>query len=210
MSITLIIIIATALVSFPALQNDDLKDKYLFWPYMIRSRKEYFRFFTGAFLHADLGHLAFNMISLYSFGEVIEKYLFPQLFGPFATVLYLLLYVLGIVFAGIPDFFKYRHEYGYRALGASGAVSSVIFAAILLYPTMGLNFFFIPIDIPGWLFGILYLGLSAYMAKRGGDNIGHSAHFWGGVFGLVFTFLAGWFLAHINLLNHFVNSILNG
>jgi membrane associated rhomboid family serine protease len=210
MSITLIIIIVTALVSFPALQNDDLKDKYLFWPYMIRSRKEYFRFFTGAFLHADLAHLAFNMISLYSFGQVIENYLFPQLFGPFAKALYVLLYVLGILFAGIPDFFKYREDYGYRALGASGAVSSVIFAAILLYPTMGLNLFFIPIDIPGWLFGIIYLVLSAYMAKRGGDNIGHSAHFWGGVFGLVFTFLAGWFLAHINLLNHFVNSILNG
>lgn len=204
MSITLIIILATVIVSFPALQNDDLKDRYLFWPYMIQHRKQYHRFFSGAFFHADLAHLAFNMITLYSFGEAIEGVLFPEYFGVSGKLLYVLLYALGIVFAGIPDFFKYKNDYGYRALGASGAVSSVIFAAILLYPDMSLRFFFIPINIPGWLFGILYLALSAYMAKRGGDNIGHSAHFWGGVFGLVYTFIAGWFLADVNLLKSFL------
>lgn len=209
MSITLLIIIATSIASFPALQNDSLKDRFLFWPYMIQKRKEYFRFFSGAFFHADLMHLAFNMITLYSFGQILEKHLFPQLFGPLSNLIYVLLYALGIVFAGIPDFFKYKNDYGYRALGASGAVSSVIFAAILLYPDMGLRFFFFPIDIPGWLFGIIYLGISAYMAKRGGDNIGHSAHFWGGVFGLIFTFIAGLTIAHINLFIYFKNAILN-
>ncbi|MFZ9301292.1 MAG: rhomboid family intramembrane serine protease [Chitinophagaceae bacterium] len=209
MSITLIIIVATVLASLPAIQNDELKDKFLFWPYMIRKKKEFFRFFTGAFFHADLMHLAFNMITLYSFGQILEKVLFPQLFGPYSNVLFILLYALGIVFAGVPDFFKYRNDYGYRALGASGAVSSVIFSAILLYPNMGLRFFFFPIDIPGWLFGILYLGISAYMAKRGGDNIGHSAHFWGGIFGLIYTFIAGLAIAKINLLIYFKNAILH-
>lgn len=208
MSITLIIIIATALASFPALQNDVLKDKFLFWPYMIKRRKEYFRFVTGAFFHADFMHLLFNMISFYSFGQILEKHLFPQLFYQYAQLLYVLLYVLGIIFSCIPDYFKYKNDYGYRALGASGAVSSVIFAAILLYPNMGLRFFFFPIDIPGWLFGIIYLGISAYMAKRGGDNIGHSAHFWGGVFGFGFTFLAGLVIAKINLFQYFIQAIL--
>lgn len=209
MSITVIIIIATVLASFPAFQNDHIKERFLFWPYMIKKRNEFFRFFSGAFFHADFMHLAFNMITLYSFGPILEKHLFPQLFGPYSNLVFVLLYALGIIFSCIPDYFKYKNEYSYRALGASGAVSSVIYSAILLYPTMGLRFFFFPIDIPGWLFGFIYLGISAYMAKKGGDNIGHSAHFWGGVFGFVFTFIAGYTIAHMNLFTFFIQTILN-
>lgn len=208
MSITLIIIAITCIVSFPALSNDDIKGKYLFWPFMIDRKNEFYRFFTGALLHADLPHLLFNMVSLYSFGEAIEKMMFPVLFGMKSSFLFVLLYILGMVFSGLPDFFKYRNDYDYRALGASGAVSAVIFAAILIYPNMGLRFFFIPIDIPGWLFGILYLGISAYLAKNGNDNIGHSAHFWGGVFGLVFTLVAGYLLSDVDLIGNFVRAVL--
>ena len=207
MTITVLIIIITCLVSVPLLNNEDGKEKVLFWPYEINHRKEYFRFFSGALVHADLMHLAFNMMTLYSFGSAIETFLYPVYFQDKSRLLYVLLYVLGAVFASIPDYIKYREVYAYRALGASGAVSAVIFAAILLEPSMPLRFFFIPIDIPGWLFGILFLALSAYLAKRGRDNIGHSAHFWGGVFGLVFTYIAVKLFTDVNVLERFIKAI---
>jgi membrane associated rhomboid family serine protease len=147
------------------------------------------------------------MMTLYSFGSAIETFLYPVYFQDKSRLLYVLLYVLGAVFASIPDYIKYREVYAYRALGASGAVSAVIFAAILLEPSMPLRFFFIPIDIPGWLFGILFLALSAYLAKRGRDNIGHSAHFWGGVFGLVFTYIAVRLFTDVNVLERFIKAI---
>jgi membrane associated rhomboid family serine protease len=190
------------------LQRDDVKEKFLFWPYMIRKNGQYYRFFSGALVHADTLHLLFNMVTLYSFGTAIENFLYPIFFHGSTVQLYVMLYVLAIVFSCIPDFFKYREVYGYRALGASGAVSAVIFSAILLEPTMPLRFFFIPIDIPGWVFGFIFLGLSAYMAKRGGDNIGHSAHFWGGVFGLIFTYLASRAFTDVNLIDRFIEQVL--
>ncbi len=207
MTITQVILIVTCIVSLPLLNNEAGKEKVLFWPYQINHRNEYFRFFSGALVHADLMHLAFNMMTLYSFGSAIETFLYPVYFTDKARWLYLALYVLGAVFACIPDYIKYREVYAYRALGASGAVSAVIFAAILLEPAMPLRFFFIPIDIPGWLFGILFLALSAYLAKRGNDNIGHSAHFWGGVFGLVFTYIAVKAFTDVNVLERFVQAI---
>lgn len=207
MSVTLIIIIITCIVSLPTMNNDDAKDKILFWPYRIKHNNEYLRFFSGAFVHADLMHLMFNMVTLYSFGMAIENFLYPVFFQGQSRILYVVLYALAIVFSGIPDFFKYQDIPSYRALGASGAVSAVIFSAILLEPTMPLRFFFIPVDIPGWLFGILFLGLSAYLAKRGGSNIGHSAHFWGGVFGLVFTYLASRAFTDVNVIQRFIDSV---
>lgn len=207
MSITLIIIIATCIVSIPALQRDDVKEKFLFWPYRIHHYNEFYRWGSGALIHADAMHLLFNMVTLYSFGSAIESFLFPVYFHGSTTLLYVSLYILAIVFSCIPDYFKYKDASHYRALGASGAVSAVIFAAILLEPTMPLRFFFIPIDIPGWLFGFIFLGLSAYLAKRGGDNIGHNAHFWGGVFGLLFTYLASKAFTDVNLIDRFIQQV---
>ena len=207
MSVTLVIIIVTCIVSIPMLNNDVAKEKVLFWPYQIKHKNEYSRFFSGALVHADLMHLAFNMLTLYSFGTAIESFLYPVFFQANTTMLYIVLYILAILFSCIPDYFKYKDQYSYRALGASGAVSAVIFSAILLEPTMPLRFFFIPIDIPGWLFGLLFLGLSAYMAKRGNDNIGHSAHFWGGVFGLVFTWLASRAFTDVNVIQRFIEDV---
>jgi membrane associated rhomboid family serine protease len=208
MSVTLIIIIITCIVSIPAFQKDDVKEKFLFWPYRINKNKEVYRFFSGALVHADTMHLLFNMVTLYSFGTAIENFLYPVFFHQQSVMLYVALYILATVVACIPDYFKYREVYGYRALGASGAVSAVIFSAILLEPSMPLRFFFIPIDIPGWLFGFVFLGLSAYLAKRGGDNIGHNAHFWGGVFGLIFTYLASRAFTNVNLIDRFIEQVL--
>jgi len=208
-SITVSIIILTCLISFTAFGNERMKENLLFWPAEVDSRKQFYRFLTYGFVHGDFMHLGFNMISLYSFGEYVEKYLFTytHVFGAQAKIFYAALYFLSLIVSAIPDYLAHRNNYSYRALGASGAVSAVIFSAILLEPTMPLRFFFIPIDIPGWLFGLLFLGLSAYLAKRGNDNIGHSAHFWGGVFGLVFTWLASRAFTDVNVIQRFIDDV---
>ena len=207
LTVTQIIVIITCLVSIPAFNRETIKENLLFWPYEINKRNQYYRFVSCGLIHADSMHLIFNMVSLYSFGVAIESFLFPVIFNQNTSILYVTLYVLGIIFSCIPDYFKYRETYGYRALGASGAVSAVIFSAILLEPTMPLRFFFIPVDIPGYVFGLGFLGLSAYMSRRGGDNIGHNAHFWGGIFGLVFTFLAALSFTNINLFTRFIERV---
>jgi membrane associated rhomboid family serine protease len=208
MSITLAIIIITCLVSFPAFGNNRMKEDLLFWPYEINRHNQYYRFLTGGVVHADTMHLLFNMVSLYSFGIALEKFLFPVLFAEKTLALYTGLYVLGIIVACIPDYFKYRNQSFYRALGASGAVSAVIFAAITIQPNMPIRFFFIPVDIPGYLFGFIFLGLSYYLAKRGGDNIGHNAHFWGAVFGVVFTIIAARVFSPVDLVQRFIQQVL--
>lgn len=207
MSITLIIIIITCLVSFPAFSNHKMKEDLLFWPYEINRQNQFYRFLSGGVVHADTMHLLFNMVSLYSFGIALEKFLFPVLFGDKTQALYTSLYVLSLIAACIPDYFKYRNQSYYRALGASGAVSAVIFAAITIEPTMPIRFFFIPIDIPGYIFGFVFLGLSYYLAKRGGDNIGHNAHFWGAVFGVVFTIIAARAFSPVDLMKQFIEKV---
>jgi membrane associated rhomboid family serine protease len=207
LSITLIIIIITCLVSIPAFRNQQLKEKLLFWPYRIHHQKEYHRFLTGGAVHADGMHLIFNMVSFYSFGLSLERFHYPSLFGSNSTWLYIFLYLGGLVLSVIPDFLKYKDVYGYRALGASGAVSAVIFSAIAIEPTTSIYLFLLPIPIPGWLFGILFLIMSAYLAKRSADNIGHNAHFWGSVFGLIFTLVTGWTIAHVDLISRFIAQV---
>ena len=113
-------------------------------------------------------------------------------------------YVLAIPISSIPDFFKHKDNFEYRALGASGAVSAVIFSAILFSPDMPLQFFFIPFNIPGYVFGILFLITSAYLANKGQGNIGHNAHFWGAVFGLAFTYFAAKAISGIDLMQELI------
>lgn len=207
MTITLIIIALTCLVSFPAFSNARMKEDLLFWPYEIRHRGQLYRFLSGGVIHADTMHLLFNMVSLYSFGTALETFMFPVLFADKSKALYVGLYVLGIIAAGIPDYFKYQHQSYYRALGASGAVSAVIFAAITIQPNLPIRFFFIPIDIPGYIFGFIFLGLSYYLAKRGGGNIGHNAHFWGAVFGVIYTLLAARAFSPVDLVERFLQQV---
>lgn len=206
-SITLSIIIITSIISIAAFNREKIKEDLLFWPAEIDRRKQYYRFISGGFVHGDVMHLAFNMISLLSFGEFLEIYLFTDLFGSQGKYMYLMLYVLGLIFSVIPDYFQYRNNFAYRALGASGAVSAVIFAAIILKPAMPLRIIFIPIDIPGYIFGFLFLALSAYMAKRGGDNIGHRAHFSGAIFGILFTVIAAKLMSDYDVFKAFIQAI---
>ncbi len=184
MSITLFIIILTSSISIYAFNNPVLFNKFKMNPYMIIHRKEYIRILTHAFLHADWGHLIFNMLTLWFFGGMVEQY-FIMIF-PAGRLMYILLYVLGIFISAIPGIIKNKDFHAYNAVGASGAVSAVLFAGILFDPHMSIFIMFIPIPIPAFLFGIAYLAYSQYMSRRGGDNIAHDAHFMGAVFGFLF------------------------
>lgn len=188
MSLTIIIIIATGIVSFMAFQNASLFDKLKFNAYYISREREWYRFFSHALLHADFAHLIINMIVLWSFGRVVQTF-FDMDFGNTGALYFLGLYIGGAFFSTIYDYVKRKDDVYYNAVGASGAVAAVVFASIILYPSGSIYLFFIPIGISSWLFGILYLVYSVYMGKRGQDNIGHNAHFWGSVFGIVYTLL---------------------
>jgi membrane associated rhomboid family serine protease len=186
--ITNIIICITVFVSIISMENHSLKNKLLFNPYMIHHRKEWYRFFTAAFIHADWMHLAFNMFSLYMFGAAVERE-YAYLFEGKAVLFFILLYGLGILMSTFYSFEKHKNDIFYNALGASGAVSAVVFAYIILFPTQKLMFLFLPFPIPAYLFGVVFLGVEYYLGKRGNSNIGHDAHFWGAVHGVVFTII---------------------
>ena len=183
---TLILIAVTVLISLVALSRTDIFDKMKFNAYFIHHNKEWHRFLSYGFIHADWMHLFINMFVLYSFGSIVEE-LFKYNFDQKAYVYFLLLYISGIGFSTLFDFGKYKNDIYYNAVGASGAVSAIVFSSIILYPAGKIFLFMIPIGIPAPLFGLIYLVYSAYMARKGTGNIGHSAHFWGAIFGVVFT-----------------------
>jgi membrane associated rhomboid family serine protease len=187
--ITTIIIIACVAFSLLAFNNRNIFIRFLFSPYATIHYKQYYRLFTHAFLHGDYMHLAFNMYALYLFGQALEEQYFRVLFGQKASFYFILLYVGGIFFSTLYDLMKQKDNPNYSSVGASGAVTAVVFSAILINPSMGMGIIFIPVFIPAWLFGMLYLFYSWYMGKKQIDNIGHNAHFWGAVFGFVFTVL---------------------
>ncbi|WP_341839601.1 rhomboid family intramembrane serine protease [Chitinophaga caseinilytica] len=182
MSITLIIIVITSLVSITTFTRPGDMEKLSFWPYQVNHRNQYYRFFTSGLVHRDFMHLFFNMLSLYFFGDYISFY-FERVLG--SVYYFPLLYVLGLVLPDVANYFKYKDVYGYQSIGASGAVSAVLFSCVLFDPWQKIGLYFF---IPMWfiLYAVLYLVYSAYMSRRGGDGIDHSAHFWGAVLGLVF------------------------
>lgn len=198
LSITLTIIIITAIISFTAFNNEKIINDLIFWPPMIKNRKQYYRFVTSGFIHADLAHLAFNMITLYFFGRAMELF-FVEKVGKAG---FLLFYLVGIIVSEIPSYIKNQNNYSYRSLGASGAVTAVLFSFILLAPWETLYVFFLP--LPAVVFAVLYLFYTAYMAKRGGDYINHSAHLWGAIYGIVFTLIM-----EPGVIQHFINQLLH-
>jgi membrane associated rhomboid family serine protease len=126
------------------------------------------------------------MFVLFSFGDIVSQF-FDYHFGLKGNVYFILLYIGGLAFSTLFDFGKYKNDPYYNAVGASGSVAAIVFSSILLYPAGKIYLFFIPIGIPSPLFGVLYLAYSVYMGKKGTDNIGHNAHFWGAIYGLIFT-----------------------
>ena len=186
--ITTIIIIITVLVSIISMDNHSLKNKLMFNAYQINHRKEWYRFFSSGLIHADWMHLAFNMLSLYMLGIAAERD-YTIIFEEKGILFFILLYVGALAMSSIYSYEKHKNDIYYNALGASGAVSAVVFAFIIMEPTTRLSLMFLPIPIPAYLFGLLFLGIEYYLGKRGSDNIGHDAHFWGAVFGAVFTII---------------------
>lgn len=181
--LTFVLIAVTVLVSWLAFDRPALLERLILWPPAIERKKQYDRLLTHGFIHADWSHLLFNMITLYFFGRLIEKVI-GSLIGPFGFVLF---YLSAIVIAILPTYLRHRHDPHYRSLGASGAVSAVLFAYILLQPWSLIIVFFLP--MPAILYAVAYIAYSIWMDKRGGDNINHSAHLSGALYGVLFMLL---------------------
>lgn len=180
-----LLIIVTAAVSIVCFNKYQLFEHLSLKPYRVVQHQEWWRIITHGFVHADWIHLLVNMFTFWSFGGYIETAFEYLGFGKWA---FLTLYFGGMIAASISDIIRYRNAEWYTSIGASGAVSAVLFAAIFLNPWDKILLFAI-IPIPGILFGVLYLAYCQYMARQGGDNINHNAHFYGAVFGFVFPIL---------------------
>jgi len=213
MSITLIIIAITCVVSFIGFSNAALIDKLIFYPPAISNQKEWWRFFTCGFIHKDIPHLLFNMYALYLFGQGQSKSLSPGVEPIFASIFsngklfYLAMYLLALPICLLPTFTKNKENYYYKSLGASGAVSAVVFAYIMLNPMQGVGLIFIPVFIPGFLFGALYLFISYLLDRRGGGGINHSAHIWGAFFGIAFVIVMSQLFSNYPVFSSFIDSV---
>ena len=207
-TITIIIILLTAVISFTAFSNEKVMDDLIFYPPSITNQNQWYRFVTSGFIHADIMHLVFNMYSFYLFGDIVEKS-FGFIYGESGKFIYIILYLTALIISILPTYFNHQKDYYYRSLGASGAVSAIIFVGIFLYPTMGMGIFPIPFHIPGFVFGPLYLGISYYLANKGQGNINHSAHIWGAVYGIVFLIITAGFLSNMNVFENFYKEVTN-
>lgn len=184
--ITLILIAINCILSFICFSNNDLLNKLIFHPVSVNQNKQWYRFLSSGFIHKDTGHLIFNMLTLFFFGQSLEPGFTTLGLGP---ILYIVFYLSAIVVSEMPTYLKHKNNENYYSLGASGAVSAVVFALILFMPWSTILLKFI-IPIPFILYGVGYLLYSAYMNKKGGDNIGHSAHLFGAVYGILFMIIA--------------------
>lgn len=183
LSLTVLIIVATVLVSWLAFNNPRLLERLILWPPAIARQHQYDRLLTHGFIHADFQHLLFNMITLYFFGRLVEQWFVPYI----GRVGFVLFYLSAIVVAILPTYLRHVGDARYRSLGASGAVSAVLFTFILVQPWSLIFVFFLP--VPAIVYGALYVGYSVWMEKHGQDNVNHSAHLWGAAYGIVFTLL---------------------
>jgi membrane associated rhomboid family serine protease len=201
---TIILIILTCLISILAFNNHELFSRFQFNAYQIFHRKEWYRLISHGFIHANWWHLFVNMFVLYFFGSNSEAYLKSLAFNGiirYPTLIYLVLYLLSMVFASSISLFKHKDDIWYNSVGASGAVSALLFFSIFFDPWQTIGVYFIP--MPGIIFAVLYVIYSHYMSRRGGDNIAHEAHLLGAIFGFVFPLFL-----NFELYKVFVNQLL--
>ena len=206
MSLTLVLVIITSLISYQAIQNPNMLAQLVHSPYREKHHKEYYRMLTSGFIHSSRtwSHLLINMLVLYQFGEVVEN-VFVQLFGAtMGRINYLGLYLLTIVCAGIPSYFKHKDNPSYSALGASGGVSGIMFVYTLFFPWAMLLLFFI-IPCPAIIAAVLYIVYSYWADRNQNDNVGHDAHLYGALFGLAFALIL-----KPSIFNIFLNKLVEG
>jgi membrane associated rhomboid family serine protease len=188
MEVTYGIIIFTVFASIVCFNYEDLFNELKFNAFDVKHSNQWYRFFSYGFLHSGWVHLIINMLVLYSFGCLVENsYKVPSFFGSKYILYYILLYIGGLLFSIIPAYGKHKNDVFYNAVGASGAISAVVFAGIIIFPKSPITFYFLPVEIPAWIFGVLYIIYEFYMSRRAKDNIGHDAHFWGAIYGVIFT-----------------------
>ncbi len=187
-SITLLIILFTSFISYQGFSRYDIIDRLKQYPYREMHTKEYYRLLTSGFVHADWTHLLVNMFVLYGFGEYIESYLVHQFGTPKGQITYLILYLLNIILANLPTTFRQAQNPGFSSIGASGAVSGMVFIYILLNPWSILYLFFI-IPVPAIIAGVGYLAYSSWAANKGHGRLDHSAHFAGALAGMAMIIL---------------------
>ena len=181
LSANLLIVLLTVVVSALGFSKPRVIEALILWPPAIDKRHEYYRLASYGVVHADLPHLAFNLITLYFFGGYVEQ-VYLQAYGQLAYVAF---YVAALVASILPTYLTHRHDPRYRSLGASGAVSAVLFAFILFEPWRWIGVFFIP--VPAIVFAALYIAYSVWAQRKGEDNVNHSAHLWGAAFGVAVT-----------------------
>ncbi|WP_374602523.1 rhomboid family intramembrane serine protease [Arenimonas sp.] len=198
LNFTIGIIAVTGLVSWLAFKNDKLLQRLLLWPPAVTRGREFHRFITYGFVHGDVMHLAFNMITLYFFGRLMEGF-YAQYLGPAGFVGF---YLSALVVSALPSYLRHRNDPNYATLGASGAVSAVLFAFILLQPWQLIFVYVIP--VPAIIYALLYVGYSIYAERRQADRINHSAHLAGAAYGVLFTVLM-----EPRVLAHFWQSLLS-
>jgi len=181
MLLTIAILAVTCLVSWMAFKDQKLMQRLLLWPPAVQKKHEYWRLLSYGLVHADFQHLLFNMITLFFFGRVLEGF-FARYLGSFGLLWF---YLGGLLVSILPTYIKNRNNANYHSLGASGAVSAVLFSFILLSPWSMIIVFVIP--VPAILYAVAFLGYSIYMDHRGGGYVNHSAHSWGAAYGVLFT-----------------------
>ncbi len=204
LTITNIIIAITCLISMGLMQNREGKYKLIFHPVTIKEHKQWYRFITSGFIHADGMHLAINMFVLWSFGNAIESYYYPAALGGNTAIKFLALYFGGIIVSSIPSYIRNKNNPQYAALGASGGVAAIVFACILFGPWQNL-YLYAAIPIPQILAGVGYIYYSWYKDKKSNDNIGHMAHLTGAIWGFVFTIAM-----NPSLLTRFIELTMQG
>jgi membrane associated rhomboid family serine protease len=186
--ITYIILAVTIITSVMAMENHSLKGKMMFNPYAINHHREWYRFFSHGLIHADWFHLIFNMLALYMFGKDVEAG-YRYYFEAKGILFFLILYIGGLAMSSLYSYERHKENAYYNSLGASGAVSAVIFAYVLLFPTSRIGFMFLPVQLPAYIWGFVYIGIEYYLSMRGNTGIAHDAHIWGAVYGLLLTIL---------------------
>jgi membrane associated rhomboid family serine protease len=198
LSATLIIVLLTCAISLIGFRSPGLINALILWPPVVRKKNQYYRLATYGLVHGNFTHLAFNMIALYSFGSAMEQF-YDAALGKFGFVFF---YVVGLIVSILPTYVKNRDNPDYRSLGASGAVSGVLFAFILLQPWAAIYVYFV--KVPAIVFAVLYIVYSIYADRHAKDNVNHSAHLWGAAYGVIFTIAMA-----PPVLPHFLQALTN-